>query len=53
MPVTPFLMTHNNDHDLNNDHDDHNDADYERGGLDPASGAAHGFKLSSTEIVWA
>ena len=41
---------HKNDHD---DYDDHDDADYERGGLDPASGAAHGFRLSKAEIVWA
>ena len=48
------LSDHHDDHKNNQDHnDDHDAADYERGGLDPASGAAHGFKLSSAEIVWA
>ena len=48
------LSDHHDDHKNNQDHnDDHDEADYERGGLDPASGAAHGFKLSSAEIVWA
>ena len=31
----------------------HDDEDYDLGGLEPASGAAHGFRLSKAEIVWA